>query len=225
MAARGWFIALEGIDGCGKTTQAKRLAESLGAVFTFEPGATRLGGFLRRLLLDPELPIVSERAEALLMAADRAQHVAEMLEPLLGAGRSVVTDRFSGSTLAYQGYGRGLELKDLERLVTWATGGLAADLSILVDVPLGEAERRRAGSRSSQDTVRAPGDRLERLEQSFHGRVRDGYLALCASTPERWAVVDGLGTPAEVADRVLAVVGEHFGSLPTPPASSGKGEV
>ena len=122
MSGRGRLIALEGVDGCGKSTQALRLARTIGALSTAEPGATPLGTTLRTLLLDPGLPPVSERAEALLMAADRAQHVDEVVRPALDEGRWVVTERFSGSTLAYQGYGRGLDLEELRRLVLWATG-------------------------------------------------------------------------------------------------------
>ncbi len=151
-ARRGRLIALEGIDGCGKSTQAHRLSERLGAVLTFEPGATRLGTELRRLLLDRDQPPVSDRSEALLMAADRAQHVAEVVVPALDAGTWVVTDRFSASTLAYQGYGRGLDLSELSQLVRWATGGLQADLTVLVEVPVAVASGRRTG---------IAGDRLE----------------------------------------------------------------
>ncbi len=148
MTTRGRLLALEGIDGCGKSTQARALATALGARLTHEPGATELGTALRRLLLAPEAPALSLRAEALLMAADRAEHVTQVLEPALAAGEWVVSDRFSGSTLAYQGYGRGLELGPLAELVAWATGGLEADLSIVVDVPVAvAASRLAAGAR------------------------------------------------------------------------------
>ena len=115
--APGRLVALEGVDGCGKSTQVARLCRLTGALATFEPGATGLGAAVRRLLLDPELPPVSTRAEALLMAADRAQHVAELVAPTLAAGRWVVTDRFDASTLAYQGAGRGLVLDELRLTV------------------------------------------------------------------------------------------------------------
>ena len=162
MGGRGRLIALEGIDGSGKSTHARRLAGAVGALLTAEPGATSLGARLRSLLLDRDLPPVSERAEALLMAADRAQHVAEVVSPALGEGRWVVTDRFSGSTLAYQGYGRGLDLEELRRLVAWAARGVTADLTILLDVPLAVARRRVNPDRA---------DRLERLDAGFHERV------------------------------------------------------
>ena len=192
MTARGRLIALEGGDGSGKSTHARLLAGALGAALTSEPGATALGGVLRHLLLDPSLPPVSARAEALLMAADRAEHVAEVVGPALDAGHWVVTDRFSGSTLAYQGYGRGIALADLRRLVQWAAGGIEADLTVVIDVPVPEARARR-----DADTD----DRLERLDTDFHERVRAGYLALAAAGGDAWAVVDGTGTVDDVAVR------------------------
>jgi dTMP kinase len=202
----GRLIALEGVDGCGKSTQALRLARAIGALSTAEPGATQLGATLRTLLLDPELPPVSERAEALLMAADRAQHVDEVIRPALETGRWVVTERFSGSTLAYQGYGRGLDLDELRRLVLWATGGIEPDLTILLDVSPSLARGRR-------DLERA--DRLERLDAGFHGRVRDGYRALAEADADTWVVVDAGGDVEVVAQQLLAVVRGRLGPLPT----------
>jgi dTMP kinase len=205
----GRLIALEGIDGSGKTTQARILAAGMPealVTLTAEPGATSLGAGLRRLLLDRELPPVGERTEALLLAADRAQHVAEVVGPALAAGRWVVSDRFSGSTLAYQGYGRGLDLDDLRRLVDWATGGIEPDLNVLVDVPLEVARGRRAAGTD---------DRLESLSPDFHHRVRHGYLALAAADPGRWVVVDGVGEVDEVAGRLGAAVAARVGAAPT----------
>ncbi len=206
MSGRGRLIALEGVDGCGKSTQAVLLAGALGALSTAEPGATALGATLRTLALDPALPPVSERAEALLMAADRAQHVAEVVAPALDEGRWVVTERFSGSTLAYQGYGRGLDLDDLRRLVSWASGGIAPDLTILLDIPPLLARRRL-------DLARA--DRLERLDAGFHERVRNGYRALAEADPDTWVVVDGTGPVELVAEQLLAAVVERLGPVPT----------
>jgi dTMP kinase len=202
----GRLIALEGIDGSGKTTQARLLAPVGAAVtVTAEPGATALGLALRGLLLDPGLPPVAERSEALLLAADRAQHVAEVVAPALAAGRWVVTDRFSGSTLAYQGYGRGLDLHELRGLVSWAAAGTEPDLNVLVDVPLEVALGRRAG-----EAV----DRLEGLGADFQARVRSGYLALAAADPGHWVVVDGVGPVDEVAARLSAAVVARLGPLP-----------
>ena len=197
MAGRGRLIALEGIDGCGKTTQAHRAGRRAWArCYTSEPGDSALGAALRRLLLDPDLPALSARAEALLMAADRAEHVDEVIRPALEVGRWVVTDRFSGSTLAYQGHGRGLGLDGLRVLVDWAADGVAADLVVLVDVPLTVARERLGSARP---------DRLEGLDERFHQRVRDGFLALADDDPERWAVVDGTGDIDDLARTVFDV--------------------
>jgi dTMP kinase len=200
--ARGRLIAFEGVDGSGKSTQARVLAGAIGAVLTFEPGATELGRALRRLLLDPDHPAPDVRTEALLMAADRAQHVSEVICPALDEGRVVVTDRFSGSTLAYQGYGRGLPVGELRHLVGWATGGVEPDLTVVVDVPLAVARRR---------LEHGPADRLERLDEQFFSRVRDGYLELAGADPLRWAVVDGEGDVDAVAAAVREVTERRLG--------------
>jgi dTMP kinase len=201
----GRLIALEGIDGCGKSTQARILSEALGALLTFEPGATELGALLRTVLLDHGRPSPGPRSEALLMAADRAQHVDEVLVPTLAEGRWVVTDRYSGSTVAYQGWGRELGAATLAPVLDFAAGGLAADLAVLVDVPLDLARERLA--------TLAP-DRLERLDEGFHDRVRRGFLAQAAEDPLRWGVVDGAGTVEEVAAQVSALVHERLGAAP-----------
>jgi dTMP kinase len=203
---RGLLIALEGIDGCGKSTQARLLAGRLGALLTFEPGGTPLGESLRRLLLDRDQAPVSARSEALLMAADRAQHLAEVVVPALDAGTWVVTDRFSASTIAYQGFGRGLDRAELDGLVEWATGGLSPDLTVLIDVPLEVAARRR-GSLSD--------DRFEVQGDHFVQRVADGYRCLAAEAATPWLVIDGTGTEREVAASVWSglcqVVGSDLG--------------
>jgi dTMP kinase len=198
----GRLIALEGTDGCGKSTQARLLSDRLGALLTFEPGATRLGESLRRLLLDSDQPAVSERAEALLMAADRAQHVAEVVMPALEAGTWVVTDRFSASTLAYQGFGRGLDRPELERLIQWASAGVTPDLNVLIDVPVEVAAARRRGSRH---------DRLEIEGDPFQRRVADGYHLLAKEAAPPWLVVDGTGSVDEVAAAVWSGVTDAVG--------------
>jgi dTMP kinase len=201
MAARGRLVVLEGIDGCGKSTQARRLAASLPARCTAEPGGTPLGQELRRLLLDPDLSPPAARTEALLMVADRAEHVATVVEPALAAGHWVVADRFTPSTLAYQGYGRLLDLDVLRAVSGWAAAGVEPDLVVLLDLPVDVARRRLAGA--------AP-DRLERLDEAFHRRVAAGYRALAQDTAS-WAVVDGRGPEEEVAAAVLAVTVQRLG--------------
>jgi dTMP kinase len=202
---RGRLIAFEGIDGCGKSTQAALLAEHLQATLSFEPGATTLGASLRTLLLDPSLPAVAPRAEALLMAADRAQHVAEVVEPALAAGTWVVTDRFSGSTYAYQGYGRGMDLEELRWLVRWATEGLQPDLTVLIEVPVTTAVERRSGVRS---------DRFEALGREFQQRVAEGFHQLATEDPATWAVIDGTRPVDEVFAAVASAVRDRLGDAP-----------
>jgi dTMP kinase len=210
---RGRLVALEGLDGCGKTTQAVLLAERLGAELTFEPGATALGVSLRGILLHTGTAgvmgvEVSPMAEALLMAADRAQHVAEVVEPILERGRWVVTDRFSGSTLAYQGYGRGIALDQLRCLVEMASGGLWPDLTVLVDVSPDVARQRMGRSRLIEGSVP---DRLERAGHGFADRVREGYLALAEADPLGWAVVDGGLDRESVAAGIWKAVCDRLG--------------
>ena len=218
MPARGRLIALEGIDGSGKSTQARALADVLSARLTHEPGATPLGASLRGLVLAPEASAPSARAEALLMAADRAEHVALVVEPALAAGEWVVSDRYAGSTIAYQGYGRGLPVAELARLTTWASGGLAADLSVLIDVSVELAAARLAG---------LPGgaDRMERLGAAFAARVRDGFLAQAAEDPAHWVVVDGSRSAEAITAHIVEAVHERLGEAPGDRADDGTGAV
>jgi len=131
----GKYIAFEGLEGCGKSTHVKRLATRLNAVMTREPGGTVVGSMLRNILIDPANTNLSPRAEALMMAADRAQHIAELISPSLAAGRHVVSDRSVYSSLAYQGYGRQQDLDELRRLNDWAIGGLWPELVVYIEVP------------------------------------------------------------------------------------------
>lgn len=188
------LIAFEGGEACGKSTQAALLARRLGAVLTREPGGTAVGERVRSLLLDPAVAL-DARAEALLMAGARAQHVAEVVAPALAAGRVVVTDRFSHSSLAYQGHGRGLPLDEVRQLSEWATGGLWPDVVVLLELPPAVAEARRGRP-----------DRFESEAAEFHRRVEGGFRALAAAEPARWRVVDGSGSVEEVAARVWDAV-------------------
>lgn len=194
--SRGRFIVFEGGEGTGKSTQAARLGARLDAVVTHEPGATELGARLRELLLSAATVRLDDRTEALLMAADRAQHVKEVVEPALRAGRHVVCDRFIGSSVAYQGYGRGLDPDMVRAISGWAAGGLWPDVTVLLTVPHDVAARRVGPAR----------DRIEAAGDDFHRRVLDGFLAQAADEPETWAVVDGTGSPEEVEARVLDAV-------------------
>jgi dTMP kinase len=190
------FVTFEGIEGSGKSTQVRLVAERLGprALQTREPGGTAIGRAVRGILLDPANVGLSPMGELLLYFADRAQHVAEVIRPALAEGRIVLCDRHVESALAYQGYGRGLPLDAIRELGVLATGGLRPDAIVLVDVPL-ELGLQRARRRGATD-------RLEGEELAFHERVRAGYDALAAAEPERWLRVDGRGPVEEVADAV-----------------------
>ena len=200
MTTRGRFVALEGGEATGKSTQARLLAAAIGAVLTREPGGTVLGERLRDLVLDPSLTATAPRAELLIMVAARAQHVVEVVEPALAAGRNVVTDRFTGSSVAYQGHGRGLPIEEVAQLSQWASDGVEPDLNILLDLPVQVAAARLAGAR----------DRLEAAGVAFHEAVRAGFHALAGADPQRWVVLDGMRPVDEVAAAVRAAVGERL---------------
>ena len=207
VAAMGRFVVFEGGEGSGKSTQARLLAARWGAELTFEPGGTEVGARLRAILLDPATGDLDVRAEALLMAADRAHHVATRIRPALNRGRDVVCDRFVGSSIAYQGYGRGLGVDQVAALSAFATDGLVPDLVVLLEVPAAEAGARLAAAG-------AP-DRLEATGDEFHRLVVEGYRELAAADRGRWVVVDGAGTVDDVAARVEAAVDAR---LPDPAA-------
>ncbi|MCY4517121.1 MAG: dTMP kinase [Acidimicrobiaceae bacterium] len=239
MTARGRYIALEGFDGSGKSTQAELLATHLDAAGTREPGGTPLGASLREALLHSSPDHApAPRTEALLFAADRSQHIATVVAPALEAGRDVVTDRSYGSTLAYQGYGRGLALDELRSLIDYASRRPAGastelpeiilpDVVVLLDVPLVDADRRvhhldRVGGEQMSlledaaaidpDALQPSGDGPDRLEGEalqFALRVWRSYAELCDAEPDRWVRVDGTGSPADVSARVIEAVATH----------------
>ncbi len=178
----GRYIAFEGAEGCGKSTHAARLARDLGAVLTRETGGTDIGQRIRDILHDTAHTHLAHRAEALLAAADRAQHIEQVVAPALAAGRHVVSDRTVYSTLAYQGYGRGLDLDQVRRINDWAVDGLWPELVLLLDAPSEVLERRMRGRQL---------DRFEQEDPGFHQRVRDGFRTMAAAEPDRWVVIDG----------------------------------
>jgi dTMP kinase len=199
-SARGRLIAFEGTEGTGKSTHVHRLAAALRADGrrvreTREPGGTLLGTEIRRVVMHIETEVPTPLAELLLYLADRAQHLDTVIRPALAAGEIVLTDRFSASTIAYQGYGRGLDLETVSRLDALVRGDIAPDLTILLDAPIEIGLRRARGD-----------DRFHRAEISFHERVRQGFLQQAAQNPERIRVVDATRDCETVTAEVLGLV-------------------
>src|SRR5450759_2138483 len=195
LSSRGLFIALEGGDGAGKSTQARLLRawlEGLGhtVVVTREPGGTEFGRTVRELVLHGDH--VAPRAEALLFAADRAHHVETLIRPALARGEVVITDRYMDSSIAYQGAGRDLGVEEVRELNVWATGGLVPALTVLVDLSAAVGRARRGGV----------DDRLEAEADDFHGAVREHFLALAGADPDRYLVVDGERSPDQIHEPV-----------------------
>lgn len=195
------YIALEGLEGCGKSTHAKRLGEHLNAVITREPGGTRIGTLLRAILADPENVDLDRRTEALLMAADRAQHMAEVIKPALDRGQHVVSDRSIYSTLAYQGYGRQLGTEALLSISTWALNDRLPDMVIYIDVPTDVLNARLA----KRDL-----DRFEREGADFFARIAEGFRELRAADPDRWVIIDGTLPKDDVEAAIRAQVSNRL---------------
>lgn len=196
------YVAFEGVEGCGKSTHVTRLAEHLGAVVTREPGGTPIGATLRAMMADPANTHLSPRAEALMMAADRAQHLREVVLPALESGRHVVSDRSVYSSLAYQGYGRGLDLGILRAFNEFAIGSRWPDLVVYIRIDI-DVVRKRLAKRET--------DRFEREDDGFFRRVIEGFDALAAAEPDRWLVVDGMPPKDELELAIRHGVRERLG--------------
>lgn len=196
------YIVFEGIEGCGKSTQASRLATDLGAVLTRETGGTQIGARIREVLHDPANTHLSPIAEALLIAGDRAQHYAEVLAPNLSAGRHVVSDRSVYSSIAYQGYGRGLDLDTVTSVNRWAIQDRWPDLVVLLDLDHDTA-MSRIGDRAL--------DRFEQEEAGFFARIVEGFRTMARTDVAHWVVIDGNRSPDEIATEVRRVVRDRFG--------------
>jgi dTMP kinase len=210
--SNGLFITLEGVEGSGKTSHAARLADSLRArgrivLLTHEPGGTRAGEAIRAIFLDPAVSL-QVAAELLLVLADRAQHVVEKLKPALARGEVVISDRYADSTTAYQGYGRGFDLKLLGELNRLASDSVTPDLTILLDCPV-ETGLQRTRERTST-ALRGP-DRFEGADLDFHRRVRKGFMSLARSDSARFAVVDSDRPREEVFADIAKLVDELIG--------------
>lgn len=213
------LITFEGPEGSGKTTQTQALhrylrGQGYEVLVTREPGGTAIGDQIRRILLDPQNQDMLPEAEILLFSASRAQLVGQVIRPALQRGAIVICDRFADSTLAYQGYGRGLDLDRLRMITELATGGLVPDLTIYLDLDVEEGLRRK---RLEEPEDHDSWNRLDRQAVEFYQRVRQGYLELATAEPERWLVVDGSQPAAVIQERVREEVCgrlERYGAVP-----------
>jgi len=200
---KGLFISFEGIEGTGKTIQSKLLYEHFKktgytVILTEEPGGTRIGLKIRDVLLSVENKEITPVTELLLYNASRAQHLKELILPALNEGGIVITDRFSDSTVAYQGYGRGIDLKLIDSLERMVTEGLKPDITLLLDLDAETGLLRNKGINKT--------DRLELEDLKFHKKVRDGYLQIAAREPERIKLIDGSGSIEEIQRKVIDIV-------------------
>jgi len=213
MSGRGVFITFEGVDGSGKTTQLRLLGQRLRhegrpVVETVEPGGTAIGNQIRRILLDPVNQELNPMAELLLYFASRAQNVEQIIRPALAAGRIVLCDRFTDSTLVYQGCGRGLGSDTVLTLDRIACRGLTPDLTVLIDIDL-ETSLARAHARNAAPVAEAAETRMDEQPVEFHRKVREAYLALADKERDRFQVIDGRHDTAMVAEAVWSAVRPH----------------
>lgn len=225
-SGQGLFITFEGLDGSGKSTHLQRVAadlvrRGLQPVVTHEPGGTPLGDAVRRIFLDPRWGSVDGGVELMLVFASRRQHLLELVEPALERGAVVLCDRFTDSTYAYQGYGRGLDLDLVDRLDEIATGCRAPHRTLLFDLPPEEARRR---GHSPARRGRGAADRLDAEELDFYRRVREGFLARAAAEPQRFRVVDSSGRREETAEAVRAALADLFAAAPRAGREGAPGE-
>ena len=207
----GVFITLEGGEGSGKTTQAVRLCQSLtergyNVLHTREPGGTAVAERLRSILLEKSVEPMASETETLIILAARRQHADQVIRPALAHGTLVICDRFSDSTMAYQGYARGLDLKILRTMNDWATGGLTPHLTVLFDLPVAAGLTRRRSEAVSQN-------RLDLETKRFHTKVRAGFLALAKREPRRIKTIDARQSPDAIARQVETLVLDRLGSL------------
>ncbi len=211
---RGKFITLEGGEGVGKSTQSKRLAgfledRGITVLPTREPGGSEGAEQIRRLLVEGVPGRWTPLTEALLHAAARADHIARLIEPALAEGRWVISDRFTDSTLAYQGFGHGLPLDAVAELNALASGELKPDLTFILDAPVGDG-LARAGARADDGEEAAREDRYERMDEGFHERLREGFLSIARSEPDRCVVVDATRPIDEVARVISATASQRL---------------
>ena len=204
---KGFFITVEGIDGCGKSTQLELLAAELqrrgfDVVATRQPGGTAIGQAIRSLIVNDHRNL-APMAELLLMMADRAQHVAQLIKPNLEAGRIVLSDRYIDSSVAFQGYGRGIDIATVDELNRLATGGLLPDLTLLFDLDLEQARARLDRRENVESALALTG--FDEEKHDFHIRVHEGYLKIAEKNPSRIQIVDATGTVEEVHRRTLAL--------------------
>lgn len=205
----GFFITFEGIEGCGKSTQVRLLTKAfeetgIHCIVTREPGGTSIGSKIRDILLNPDHKGMAAEAELLLYAADRAQHVREVIKPSIDNGKVVVCDRFADATLAYQGFGRGLDVATIHDLNRIASLGIRPDLTLLLDCPV-ETGIGRALERNSKNS-HIKDDRFEREALAFHQKVREGYLSIAKSEPDRIKVIDACQDVETMQNEIWKVV-------------------